>query len=304
MKKFVLSFCLTMLLSLSCSCGRHEDNKPYDFERKYVCERGYFAFIDENHNVVVQTEDEKQEITDSADIVKIVGGEVDLIMLKEDGTLALYVPASNRWISQKDLDSIGPEGNKMEQVWKLVLSAANVEDIAYNGYNYLAVKVKGEWKDGANNRRCNPWNEQQLTKIVFDYTGNYEIGLKKDGTVWVSDEEFFDADDYNGKSKRIVDIDCAFNPFLLYEDGTVESIEKSPFYAGNVSKWEKVCQITVDAFVTAALTEDGRVLVNAPQNKELLKAAEWENIRYIKACENYLLGGDADGNLMIATVQP
>ena len=296
---------ITILLALSmaavlfCSCGRHEGNKPDAYDGRYVCEQGYFAFIDENHNVVVQTDDEKQEITDSADIVKIAGGEVDLIMLREDGTLALYVPASNRWVSQRDLDSIGHEGNKMEEVWKLVLSTSNVEDIVYNGYDYLAVKVNGEWKDGENNRRCNPWNEQQLTKIVFDYTGNYEIGLKKDGTVWVSNEEFCNIDDYNGKSKRIVDIDCGFSPFLLYEDGTVESIEKSPSYAGNVSKWEKVCQITVDAYVSAALTEDGRVLVNAPNN-ELLKAAEWENIRYIKACEDYLLGVDADGNVMVA----
>lgn len=67
----------------------------------------------------------------------------------------------------------------MQQVWKLVLSAGNVEDIAYNGFNYLAVKVDGEWTDGAYNNRCQPWNEQQLTKIVFDYTGNCEIGLKK-----------------------------------------------------------------------------------------------------------------------------
>ena len=297
---------ITILLALSmaavlfCSCGRHEGNKPDAYDGRYVCEQGYFAFIDDNHNVVVQTDEEKQVITDSADIVKIAGGDADLIMLKKDGTLASYVPESKYWISQRDLDSIGTEGNRMEQVWKLVLSASNVEDIAYNGYDYLAVKVKGEWKDGENNSRCNPWNEQQLTKIVFDYTGHYEIGLKKDGTVWVSNEDFFDVDDYVGKSKRIVDIDCAFSPFLLYEDGTVESIEKSPYYAGNVTKWEKVCQITVDAYVSAALTEDGRVLVYAPQNNELLKAAEWKNIRYIKACEDYLLGVDADGNVMVA----
>lgn len=305
MKKSILLFCLTIILCLTCSCKRQADNTPAGsgYDGKYICEQTYFAFIDESNNVAVKNVDGERKITDTGDVVKIAGGEAGIVVLNEAGTLAMYVPGSDEWISQKDLDRIGPEGNIMQQVWKLVLSAGNVEDIAYNGFNYLAVKVDGEWTDGAYNNRCQPWNEQQLTKIVFDYTGNCEIGLKKDGTVWGSDEELFEYGKYNKKGKKIVDIDCAFNPFLLYEDGTVEAIDKSTFYAGDVSKWENVCQITVDAFVSAALTEDGKVLVRASQNDELFKATEWENIVYIKADTEYILGVDKDGNRLIVGKQ-
>ena len=305
MKKSILLFCLTIILCLTCSCKRQADNNPAGagYDGKYICEQTYLAFIDESNNVVVKNVDGERKITDTGDIVRIAGGEAGIVVLNEDGTLAMYVPGSDEWISQKDLNRIGPEGNIMQQVWNLVLSADNVEDIAYNGFNYLAVKVDGEWTDGAYNNRCQPWNEQQLTKIVFDYTGNSEIGLKKDGTVWGSDKELFEYEKYNKKGKKIVDIDCAFNPFLLYEDGTVEAIDKSTFYAGDVLKWENVCQITVDAFVSAALTEDGKVLVRASQNDELFKATEWENIVYIKADTEYILGVDKDGNRLIVGKQ-
>ena len=68
-------------------------------------------------------------------------------------------------------------------------------------------------------------------------------------------------------------------------------------------KWENVCQITVDAFVSAALTEDGKVLVRASQNDELFKATEWETIVYIKADTEYILGVDKDGNRLIVGKQ-
>lgn len=181
MRKSILLFCLTIILCLTCSCRRQADDTPAGagYDGKYICEQTYLAFIDESNNVVVKNVDGERKITDTGDVVRIAGGEAGIVVLNEDGTLAMYVPGSDEWISQKDLDRIGPEGNIMQQVWKLVLSAGNVEDIAYNGFNYLAVKVDGEWTDGAYNNRCQPWNEQQLTKIVFDYTGNCEIGLKK-----------------------------------------------------------------------------------------------------------------------------
>ena len=118
---------------------------------------------------MVKNVDGERKITDTGDIVRIAGGEAGIVVLNEDGTLAMYVPGSDEWISQKDLNRIGPEGNIMQQVWNLVLSADNVEDIAYNGFNYLAVKVDGEWTDGAYNNRC------RFFDVCVDSTGAFFV---------------------------------------------------------------------------------------------------------------------------------
>lgn len=45
------------------------------------------------------------------------------------------------------------------------------------------------------------------------------------------------------------------------------------------------------------------MLVRASQNDELFKATEWENIVYIKADTEYILGVDKDGNRLIVGKQ-
>lgn len=306
--KYIYTFCLFVVLLGISACGKSSaDNmipvSPYDGQ--LVCTRGYIAYITEDARVCLITKDGSGVMDSFGSVRKIDGTEGSLVLLFEDGTMAYYNVTYQTFITGENYEERGYE--RCLPALELIWEAQNVTDFYYNGYDEIVLLQDGEWYYGENESRqalCKEWNDKKVVKFAgAEGQGGPSIGLCSDGTVWV-DEWYGNESAGISRDKvaawtDLVDVDFAFDAFGLKKDGTVLAADWHPYNGGNVANWSDIRQISCDTFVTAGLTGEGKVMVESYQNESLKQAEEWQNIKYVVATADYILGIESDGSFHI-----
>lgn len=296
---FLLSFILSVFLL--GGCGSEESS---GFSRaaddQVVCNEIYMAYITEEGKVFLIMEDNSagEYISGAAGVRKVFGDTGWLILFLENGSFQIYSPSNRSFVTEAELD---PEKYYASYpVFQFLLSATDAEDAFCIGSNFAAVLHDGSWEGSYIGSQALQWEN------IVKYTGingEPDLGLRQDGTVAVN----YSQGDYDaalvaekvGQWTNVADIAEGFAYFGLLKDGTVITARPSPGLAADVTGWTDICQITAAPYVTAGLTNAGKVLVRSPYHEEMFEAQEWENIRYIQATSFYILGIDAEGNFQL-----
>ena len=312
---FLALLALSITFLAGCGAQERECGSGLAADAQIVFMDNYIAYITEDTRVFLITPEDETGgyIPDIDNVRKIFGGAGSyLFLFLENGSFRIYNLSNRTFMTEEELQIWAREIEERGEttggypsliMLEFLLKVKDAEDAFCIGTDFAAAYCHGKWEGSYKDCQALQWEN------IVKFIGLYEpdMGLREDGTVilreQVGDDNAQLLADKIGQWTNVVDIAEGSVYFGLLEDGTVVTPQPSPGYAADVAGWRDIHQIAAAPYVTAGLTDAGRVLIRSPYREEIFQAQEWENVCYICATSFSVLGITEEGKFLMTPAE-